>query len=149
MSGFIDIFSSTAPQTPRTLFVSVRSYNGVPGYQEPIVFGAVPFGVMDTPTEGATGLSGAVPITGWAIDRVGITTIRIYRASVAGEPQGLVYIGDAIRVFGARPDLLMAYGGFPESRLGGWGLMLLSNVLPGGGSGTFHVLRLRGGLRGE
>ena len=137
MSGFIDIFSSTAPQTPRRLFVSVQYYNGVPGSQEPLVFGAVPFGVIDTPTEGATGLSGAVPITGWAIDRVGITTIRIYRASVAGEPQGLVYIGDAIRVFGARPDLLMAYGGFPESRLGGWGLMLLSNVLPGGGSGTF------------
>ena len=137
MSGFIDIFSSTAPQTPRRLFVSVQSYNGVPGSQEPFVFGAVPFGAMDTPTEGATGLSGAVPITGWAIDRVGITTIRIYRASVAGEPQGLVYIGDAIRVFGARPDLLMAYGGFAESRLGGWGLMLLSNVLPGGGSGTF------------
>ena len=137
MSGFIDIFSSTAPQTPRRLFVVVQHYNGVPGSQEPLVFGAVPYGAMDTPTEGATGLSGAVPITGWAIDRVGITTIRIYRASVAGEPQGLVYIGDAIRVFGARPDLLMGFGGFPESRLGGWGLMLLSNVLPGGGSGTF------------
>ena len=137
LSGFIDIFSSTAPQTPRRLFVVVQHYNGVPGSQEPLVFGAVPYGAMDTPTEGATGLSGAVPITGWAIDRVGITTIRIYRASVAGEPQGLVYIGDAIRVFGARPDLLMGFGGFPESRLGGWGLMLLSNVLPGGGSGTF------------
>jgi hypothetical protein len=137
MSGFIDIFSSTAPQTPRRVFVGVQYYNGVPGSQEPFVFGAAPFGSMDTPAEGATGLSGAVPITGWAIDRVGITTIRIYRASVAGEPQGLVYIGDAIRVFGARPDLLRAYGAFPESRLGGWGLMLLSNVLPGGGNGTF------------
>jgi hypothetical protein len=137
MSGFIDIFSSTAPQTPRRLIVSVQYYNGVPGSQEPLVFGAVPFGVMDTPTEGATGLSGAAPITGWAIDRVGITAVRIYRASVAGEPQGLVYIGDATRVFGARPDLLMAYAAFAESRLGGWGLMLLSNVLPGGGSGTF------------
>ena len=94
-------------------------YNGVPGSQEPLVFGAVPFGVIDTPTDGATGLSGAVPITGWAIDRVGINAIRIYRASVTGEPQGLVYIGDAIRVFGARPDLLMAYGAFTESRLGG------------------------------
>ena len=137
MDGFIDIFTSTAPQTPRRLFVGMQYYNGVPGSQEPLVFGAVPFGVMDTPTEGATGLSGAVPVTGWAIDRVGITAIRIYRASVAGEPQGLIYVGDAIRVFGARPDLLMGYAGFPESRLGGWGLMLLSNVLPGGGSGTF------------
>ena len=140
MSGFIDIFSSTAPQTPRRLFVNVQYYNGVPGSQEPFVFGAVPFGVVDTPTDGATGLSGAVPIAGWAIDRVGITAIRIYRASVAGEPQGLVYIGDATRVFGARPDLLWAYGAFAESRLGGWGLMLLSNVLPGGGNGTFTFL---------
>jgi len=43
-------------------------------------------------------------------------------------------------VFGARPDLLWAYGAFAESRLGGWGLMLLSNVLPGGGNGTFTFL---------
>ena len=137
LSGYIDVFSSSAPQTPRRLLVNVQYYNGVPGSQAPYVFGALPVGVMDTPAEAATGLSGAVPITGWALDLVGITNVRIYRASVAGEPQGLIYIGDAIRVFGSRPDLLTFYGWFPESRLAGWGLMLLSNVLPGGGNGTF------------
>ena len=137
LTGTIDILSSTAPQTPRRINVNLNYYNGVPGTQEPFVFGAVPFGFMDTPAEAATGLSGAVPITGWAIDRVGITRVRIYRASVTGEPQGLVFIGDAIRVFGSRPDLLAFYAGFPESRLGGWGYMLLSNVLPNGGNGTF------------
>lgn len=137
LTGFVDIFSSTAPQTPRRLNISVNYYNGVPGTQEPFVFGAPPFGVIDTPTDGATGLSGAVPITGWAIDRVGLTNVRIYRAPVAGEPQALVYVGDALRVFGSRPDVLPFYAGFPESRLAGWGYMLLSNVLPNGGNGTF------------
>jgi hypothetical protein len=137
LTGSIDIFSSTAPQTPRRITVNVNYYNGIPGSQPGFVFGAAPFGWLDSPAEGATGLAGAVPITGWAIDRVGLTNVRIYRNAVGGEAPGLVYVGDALRVFGARPDLLMFYAAFPEARIAGFGYMLLSNVLPGNGNGTF------------
>ena len=29
---------------------------------------AAPFGVIDTPLQNATGVTGAIPITGWALD---------------------------------------------------------------------------------
>jgi hypothetical protein len=140
-SATIDIVSSIAPQSPRRIHVSLAVYPGV--LSEP------PIGVVDTPANGATGLSGAVAITGWAVDRVGINAVRIYRASVPGEPQGLIYVGDALRVYGSRPDLLMFFPGFPEARLGGWGYMLLSNVLPNGGNGTFSLFAYAEDLEGN
>ena len=135
-SGTVDIFSSAAPQTPRRLSVTLAYYDGQPltpgsPFREP------PLGYVDTPTNGATGLTGSIAITGWAVDKVMITGIRIYRDAVAGEGAGEVFIGDAIRVPGARPDLAVSYGGFPEWRMGGWGYLLLSNVLPNAGTGTF------------
>ena len=147
MSGFIDIFSSTAPQTPRRLFVSVQYYNGVPRSQEPFVFGAVPFGVMDTPTEGATGLSGAVPVTGWAVDAFGITAIQIYRDPVAGEPRGSSSLATP-PACAARGPTSCCLPRVPDTA-GGWGYMLLSNVLPGGGNGTFHALAYVDDLEGH
>lgn len=105
------------------------------------VFGAgdtwQPFGVFETPRNGLT-LSGAVPVTGWAVDEFGISRVSIYRDSVAGEPDGLVFIGDATRVAGARPDVLNRTNA-PDTARAGWGYMLLSNVLPGGGNGPFTL----------
>lgn len=136
LSGTVDIFSSAAPQTPRRLTVTSNYYNGQPG-TEGFPFGQPPQGVVDTPANGASGLAGSIAITGWAVDAVMLTGVKIYRDAVAGEAPGQVFIGDAIRVPGARPDLAVPYGGFPEWRLGGWGYLLLSNVLPNGGNGTF------------
>src|SRR3990170_8637122 len=45
-----------------------------------------PFGSFDTPTQNATGLTGSVAVTGWALDDNGVTRVRILRAPVAGEP---------------------------------------------------------------
>ena len=42
---------------------------------------------MDTPAANATGLSGAVAVSGWAIDDVGIARVQVYRNSVEGEPR--------------------------------------------------------------
>jgi hypothetical protein len=95
----------------------------------------VPWGVVDTPVGSAT-VRGAVPVTGWALDNVGIRHVRVYRACVSGEPsvncqtllgQSLVYIGDAVRVPGARFEGGRSY---PEERSAGWGYMLLTNMLP-------------------
>lgn len=95
-----------------------------------------PFGSFDTPLPNIT-VEGSVPFTGWALDAVGIKTVKIYRE----EAQALVYIGDAVFVQGARPDVELAYPGYPQNTKAGWGYMMLTNFLPAGnGTFTFHAI---------
>jgi hypothetical protein len=99
----------------------------------------VPFGSFDTPASGTTGVTGAIPVTGWALDDVRVRKVEIYRSPLAGEPtspNGKVYIGDTTFVPGARPDVEGAFANFPFAARAGWGYMLLTNFLPAGGNGT-------------
>ena len=97
-----------------------------------------PFGVVDTPQQGLGNVTGAIAITGWALDDVGVTRVRILRNPVTGEdPSQLIYIGDAVFVEGARPDVATAYPTKPLKDQAGWGYMLLTNVLPGQGNGSY------------
>ncbi len=99
-----------------------------------------PFGWMDTPLEGASGVTGSLPVTGWALDDVGVTRVRIWRDAVPPEPAGAqIFIGDAVFVAGARPDVAAAYPGYPRAHRGGWGYLLLTNMLPNLGNGTFTL----------
>jgi hypothetical protein len=101
---------------------------------------ALPFGAVDTPTENATGIEGAIPVTGWALDDTGVTRVVVSRDAVAGEPAGaLIYVGDAVFVEGARPDVAALYPAYPRSTRAGWGFMLLTNMLPNQGNGTFKI----------
>ena len=95
-----------------------------------------PFGYFETPIQGSI-VSGSIPVTGWALDDSGIAGVNIYREPVSGEAEGLVYIGDACFVEGARPDVEVAYPNYPENYKAGWGYMLLTNFLPNHGNGTF------------
>ena len=110
-------------------------------------------GWFDTPT-GSETYSGAIPVTGWALDDVGIARIVVWRDAVTGEAPGTeIYVADAVRVRGARPDaaalsITRVEGGqwvgnfyYPEAQEAGWGYMLLSNALAGGGNGT-HTLHV-------
>ena len=124
----INITSSAAPTTPMSIRVQLRITDATSTTTAPL-------GVLDIPRPGATALSGAVAVSGWAIDDVGIARVQIYRNSVAGEPQGEVFLGEGTRVRGARWDILGAFT--PGVTSAGWGLMVLSNVLPNGGNGTF------------
>jgi len=102
----------------------------------------VPFGSFDTPANGASGVTGAIPVTGWALDDVRVAKVEIHRSALAGEPtspNGLVYVGDATFVPGARPDVATAFANFPLASRAGWGYMLLTNFLPSGGNGTFTL----------
>jgi hypothetical protein len=81
---------------------------------------ASPTGVLDVPLQNATGLSGAVPIGGWALDDVGIRRVQIYRSPMPLEFHGEIYLGDATRVRGARPDVGRFYTA-PETTQAGWG----------------------------
>ncbi len=97
-----------------------------------------PFGSFTTPLDGSTVYSG-VPVTGWVLDDIGIDTVKIYRQSTEGESGNLKYIGDAVLVDGARPDTEEAYPGYPQNYKAGWGYMLLTNILPNQGNGTFTL----------
>jgi DNA-binding beta-propeller fold protein YncE len=97
------------------------------------------FGFIDTPADGASGLSGAIAVTGWALDDVGVKAVHLYRDPVAGEPQTLIPLGDATLVEGARPDVQAIFPSLPFASRAGWGYQLLTNVLPGGGNGTFRL----------
>jgi len=95
---------------------------------------APPFGEFATPINGANVYS-SIPVTGWALDDSGVESVKIYL--MQGNTQ--TYIGDAILVEGARPDVAAAYPGYPNNTRAGWGYMLLTNFLPNGGNGTYQL----------
>ena len=106
----------------------------------PVPTNVPPFGSFDTPTDNASGLTGSVAVTGWALDDNGVTKVRILRDPVAGETPGtLVYIGDASRVPGARPDIAAKFPTAAQKDRAGWGYLLLSLFLPNLGNGTFKL----------
>jgi hypothetical protein len=104
-----------------------------------------PFGFFDTPANNATNVVGAIPVTGWALDQTRVASVQIFRDSVPGEPAGLIYIGDAVFVDGARPDISAAHPTVPFNTRGGWGYLMLTNMLPnangspGRGNGTYRI----------
>jgi hypothetical protein len=110
---------------------------------------SAPFGVMDQPTNNTSNLAGAVAVTGWALSPTGIATVGIWRDPVPGEPSaanGYVFVDDADLVPDTRPDVASAYPGYPNNDWG-WGLLVLTNELPGtggqplgNGSYRFHAI---------
>jgi len=101
---------------------------------------AAPFGSFDTPANNTTGVTGSLAITGWALDDIDVSRVRILRDPVSGEPPGqLVYIGDATLVEDARPDVVAAFPTYPDNYRAGWGYLALTNMLPNLGNGTFRL----------
>jgi hypothetical protein len=107
-----------------------------------------PFGSFDTPIDGTTGVAGAIPVTGWALDSIEVVKVDIWREPVIGEAagsNGLVFIGDAVFVFGARPDVAASYPTLPLNTRAGWGYQMLTNFLPNAagsgpsGNGTYKL----------
>jgi len=125
--GVITVSSSGASGTPQ---VQVNVTAVTPG---------TPFGSFDTPANNTTGVAGAIPVTGWALDSVEVTKVDIWRDPIAGEAtgsNGLVYIGDAVFVADARPDVEGLFPAAPLNYRAGWGYSLLTNFLPNNNGGT-------------
>jgi Tol biopolymer transport system component len=110
--------------------------------------GANPAGVIDTPINRTTGVTGAVAVTGWALDDIGILRVRVMREPDSGTG-ALIFIGNAVFIDGARPDVAAAFPAAPLNSRAGWGYMLLTNFLPDEGNGTFTLHAIADDLDGH
>ncbi|MCX6562534.1 MAG: hypothetical protein NTU60_02885, partial [Candidatus Aminicenantes bacterium] len=134
-TGMITVSDPNATNSPQTINVALTVKNS----------GLAPFGEFSTPLEGATGITGAIPVTGWVLDDVEVMKVEIKRDPDASDPvgaigpDGLVFIGYAIFVEGARPDIETGYPDYPLNYKAGWGYMLLTNFLPNQGNGTYKL----------
>ena len=125
-NGTVTVSSANASNSPQNVTVTLLVYGS--GSSE------VPFGVFATPEHGSA-VRSSIPVTGWALDDVGVESVKIYRQQGGSR----VYIGDAVFVEGARPDVEQAYPNYPLNYRAGWGYMMLTNFLPNGGNGTFTI----------
>ena len=110
---------------------------------------ANPFGIVDTPTDNRTGVTGAVPFTGWALDDVEVTRVMICRAAFGAEVAPVdpncggtaqIFVGFAVSIDSARPDVVAAFPAHPANTRAGWGFMVLTNMLPSQGNGTYQFI---------
>jgi len=106
----------------------------------------LPFGSFDTPVTNTTGVVGAIPVTGWALDNIEVTHVDVLREPVVGEPAGtLIFIGTAVFSADARPDVQTMFPTYPFSYRAGWGYQMLTNFLPNAsgsgasGNGTYKL----------
>jgi hypothetical protein len=130
--------NTSTSQRIATLTVAGQTFTITQAGRLPIV--SPPFGVVETPLDNVMGVTGSVPVTGWALDDVQVLSVKVYRDPVAGESgASLVYVGDATFVPGARPDVAAAYPTTPFNTRAGWGYLLLTNTLPNRGTGTYRL----------
>jgi hypothetical protein len=97
-----------------------------------------PVGTVDTPADNAT-VAGELGVTGWAVDEAGIRDVSIYRSPLPSEGPDLIVIGQAVFSRGARPDVQARFPTHPDSDTAGWGYMVLTNMLPAQGNGSFTI----------
>jgi photosystem II stability/assembly factor-like uncharacterized protein len=129
-NGTVTITALAASNSPQTIQINIAT-----------VTPTTPFGSFDTPANNASGIAGAIPVTGWALDNIEVMSVGIWRNPLVGEPSqsnGLVYIGNATFVAGARPDVQVTFSTMPFNYRAGWGYMMLTNFLPSG-NGIFKL----------
>lgn len=118
--GFITISAAAAANSPQELKVIL---NVIDDSED-----RLPFGSFDIPADHGT-VAGSIAISGWALDDIGINRVKLYSEDTGAAPGELVYIGDAVFIEGARPDVEAAYPGYPLNHKAGWGYMMLTNAL--------------------
>ena len=116
-------------------------------------------GAFDTPADNAIEVAGAIPVTGWALDDIGVVNVQLWRNCVEaidrpagvcgvtpGGPTNFVFIANASFLAGARSDVETANPANPQSYRAGWGYLMSTNALPHlilgtkqGGQGTFTL----------
>lgn len=106
-----------------------------------------PIGYLDSPSDQAQ-TSGNIPVAGWALDDIEVTRVEIKREPHKNDipekigDDGLVYLGQAALLDGARPDIQNIYSDYPLNHRAGWGYMLHTYQLPNKGTGSFTIYAL-------
>jgi hypothetical protein len=131
LNGQVVVTAPQAPNSPIAIPVSVAIRED--GVSDD------PIGTVDTPVDGVQQVSGSIAVTGWALDDVEIAAVRVLRDPVQGEGNTLVFVGNAVLVDGARPDVAAIQATLPRNTRAGWGYLLLTNMLPNQGNGTFRL----------
>ena len=136
LNAAVSLTFSGAANSPGPIAIKLNMLSGT----------TAPIGFVDTPIDRATGITGAVPFTGWAIDDVELTRVMICRGAVGAEVapvdpncagQAQIFVGFPVFIDLARPDVAAAYPEIPLNTRAGWGFMVLTNMLPSQGNGTF------------
>ncbi len=135
-TGAITVSDPRATNSPQTINVSLIVY--------PAGSNSAPFGTFSTPVHGSI-VRSSIPVTGWALDDIGVYSVGIYR----GEVGNLTFIGYANFVEGALPNVAQAYPNYPMNSQAGWGYMMLTNFLPNGGNGTFKIHAIATDMEGN
>ncbi len=152
------VFASSLPVSGTSTAAVTFTFTGASNTAGPITVGlttkpngtsTVAFGTIDTPAEGVTGVTGSIPVTGWALDDIEVRQVRILRDAVAGEGAGPIFLGTAVLVDGARPDVSGLNPTLPRNTRAGWGYLLLTNFLPNQGNGTFRLLAMADDVEGN
>jgi len=71
-SGTVTVAAGGVANSPQVIQVNIAS-----------VAPALPFGSIDTPLNNTTGVAGAIPVTGWALDNIEVTHVE-YLARTGG-----------------------------------------------------------------
>lgn len=110
---------------------------------------APPIGAFDTPVSGAQNLTGAIVVSGWALDDAGIDKVEIWRDLAPGEStppyagpgpgNGKVFVAHGDFIPGTRPDVETIYAAYPAAHRSGWGYVLLTYGFPDRGNGTYTL----------
>jgi hypothetical protein len=134
-SGTVTVTVPGVSNTTQTIQVNVRN-----------VLPTMPTGSFDTPASGITGVAGAIPVTGWALDDIEVTHVDILREPITSETPGtLIFVGTAIFVADSRTDVESLFPTSPLQYRAGWGYQLLTNILPNAagsgapGNGTYKL----------
>jgi hypothetical protein len=133
-NGTLTVSDPNAVNSPQTVNVQLEVYSST----------SPPFGDFATPLDGAT-VRSSVPFTGWALDDIKVESVKIYLKNNGS----LIYIGDAVFVEGARPDVELYYPDYPYNNRAGWGYMMLTYFLPNGGNGTYTFCAIATDVEGN
>jgi hypothetical protein len=75
-TGLVTVSDPNASNNPLTINVTLNIYASE--------WTSSPIGFFDTPLDGTTRIEGSVPVTGWALDDIGVESVKIYRDPVDG-----------------------------------------------------------------
>jgi hypothetical protein len=131
-TGTVTVSSANATNSPRTAAVYLTVKGA--GQDQP------PFGAFSIPLNGAN-VSSSFAVSGWVLDDVQVLNVKVYNNGS--------YVGDAVLVEGARPDIVSTYPSYPMNYQAGWGYMLLSYFLPNGGNGTYTLSAVATDIAGQ